>query len=636
MADLLNTTVSGLTAYQTALTTTSHNISNVGTEGYSRQRVELNSRLPQSFGNIHVGQGVNLTDISRVIDEFTTGNIREFSSSFHRLDMFGSFASRVENLIADDQGSLMPALDEFFNAMNDVANDPSANAPRVALLGAAENLDQRFQSLATEMQKMEQEIDDRITYEVGDINALTTEIARINDSIARIGASDNQPSDLLDQREQLLKQLSEKITVSVVEQTDGTLNVLVGSGQLLVTGSHSVNLTTMADAEQPDRLAVAVQSSSGNIDITNNLTGGEIGGLLDFRDNLLDSAQNRLGRTAIAMAESFNNQNVQGYDLNGNLGGNMFSSGNPEVLPNINNNVATGVPTVTVSDATALTVSDYRASFAAGAYTITRESDNTVVAGPAAGPVFANVDGLDFDFSGVGAVAGDSFYIRPTRNGALGFQAQITDPNAIAAASPIRTTSNVANIGDSSISTGTITDVTDANLLDTVDIFFDPANPAGTFDVVDRATATVLQNNVAYTAGMTVSQNGWQVQLTGAAVAGDVLTVEENVGAATDNQNALLLADLRTQQILDNGTTTFEQSYSALTSEVGVVTQQVNINRDVEESLLNSAIAERESISGVNLDEEAADLIRFQQAYQALARVIETANTIFQTLIDVT
>ncbi len=634
MTGILNTSVSGLRAFQAALNTTSHNIANVETEGYSRQRVNLENRIPQQFGTTYVGQGVQLTDINRIIDEFVNGNIREFSSSYNRLEMMETFASRLENLIADENGSLLPAVDDFFNAMNDVANDPSSPAPRVTLISAAENLQARFSSLATEMQNLDEEIDRRIEFEVADINAITEEIARINDSIERISTSDSEPADLLDKRDNLLRQLSEKVSVTVIEQTDGIINVLVGSGQLLVTGSITNKLTTQIDPNNTDRLGIRLTSTSGSVDVTSSISGGKLGGLLDFRDTVLAEAQNSLGRTAIALADTFNTQHRDGYDLNGNLGTDFFSFSNPLVLPATTNNVATGIPSAAITDVTALTTSDYRADFLGGNFTITRLSDNAVVAGPAAGPVFAAVDGVDFDFTGIGAVAGDSFIFRPTRQGALSFQALIKDANDIAAASPIRGVDSAANIGDVTISDETVLDVTNANLLNTVTITFN--TPANTFDVFDVTGAALLAGGVAYTDGMTIAFNGWQTTLSGTPQPGDVLTLEENVGAATDNRNALLLADLSNQQILDGNTASYEQSYSAMTATVGAVTQQIKINRDVEESLLNGANAERESISGVNLDEEAADLIRFQQAYQASARVIQTAQTIFQSLLDAT
>ncbi len=655
MAGLLDTAVSGLRAYQSALTTVSHNISNVNTDGYSRQTVELNAREPQTFGSISVGQGVELTSITRVIDEFNSNNIREFQSSFSRLDMFNTFSSRVENIVADEQGSLMPAMDSFFNAMDDVANDPSSNAPRVVLTGQADNLQQRFNSLATELQQLSKEVDNRIVSEVNDINALTTEIARVNDSITRSNSTNAQPNDLLDRRDSLLKDLSEKLSVTVVKQTDGTLNVLAGTGQLLVTGSISINLSTQADVFQPDRLAVTLVSGGSSIDISNTISGGELGGLLDFRNNMLDSAQNRLGRTAIALSDSFNNVHRQGYDLNGNIGGDFFSAGTPQVL-NKTTNTGSGAVAVTISDSTAITVSDYEVRFAGGNYNIVRLSDNASVgSGVFANPTNVTADGLAFNLTGAPA-AGDSFYVRPTRTGATDFQALITDTAAIAAAAPIRTISSSANIGDIDISAGTVIDSTNASLLNTVTMTIDAAGqidlidttllPAPgqpiSVDVTRPSTGTTVttinpSSNIVYEAGMTITANGWQVQLTGnAPQPGDVLTVQENTGAATDNRNALSLASLRSQGVLDGATKTFEQDYGALTAEVGGVAQQININLDVESSLLSNAMQERESISGVNLDEEAANLIRFQQAYQALARVIQTAQATFQSLLEAT
>lgn len=631
MATILSTSVSGLRAFQTALSTTSHNISNVETEGYSRQRVELENRVPRQLGNTFIGQGVVLNDINRVIDEFIVGNIREFSSSFNRLDIMDGFATRLENLIADEQGGLLPALDDFFNAMNDVANDPASSAPRVVLLGMAENLQSRFTSLSTEMQKMDQEVDDRISFEVGDVNALTTEIANINESILILSNSDNQPADLLDRRDVLLQKLSEKITVSVVEQNDGTLNVLAGTGQLLVTGSISMQLSVQPQSNQPDHLGIAISSNNSTVEITNNIIGGTLGGLLDYRNNVLGDAQNSLGRTAIALAESFNVVHRDGYDLNGNLGGDFFSAGAPQVLAETNNNAATGLPVASIVDVAALTVSDYRASFSAGNFTITRLSDNAVVAGPAAGPVFNNIDGVDYDFTGIGAVDGDAFLIRPTRLGAIDFQSIINNTDEIAAASPISSNRSVSNIGDVDIADEIVTDVTNPDLLNTVTITFN--DPAGTFDVVDAVNG-LLAAGVAYTSGMNITFNGWQATLNGSPLPGDVLTVEENTGASTDNRNALRLAELSNTQILDNGKSSYEQSYASMVSTVGTVTQQIKINKDVEDSLLTSVIQERESVSGVNLDEEAADLIRFQQAYQAAARAIQTAQTTFQALLQ--
>ena len=778
MPSLLSTSLSGLRAYQGALSTVSNNIANVGNEDYTRQRVEIDARNPIRLGNSFFGQGSELSSVTRVVDGFVNSNIRGFVSNLGRLEAFDFYASRVEGIIADEQAGLMPALDGFFNAMNDVANDPSANAPRVALIGAIENVQQRISTMATELENIEIEINNRISNEISEINVISEQIAEINGVLTTLTDAGNQPSDLLDKRDALLKQLSEKITVTVVEQANGNLNVLVGTGQLLVTNASALTLVAQPDARESDKTAIAIQSSAGAVNITQALTGGELGGLLDFRDNLLGETQNSLGRTAIGLSESVNALHVQGYDLNGDAGSNIFSTvstgplqgqfggdylangfgvgetvsfnlqfdgqtigvsytvlagdnnediangllasinadanvtanvltgttagttmtfglygsnikfesaGGPspvnnnliisgitdgglndaqlslaslgssstrftagsvtntsaatfigpvtQALPNLSN-TGTGVVNYSISDAAALTISDYEVRFDGTDYQVFRLSDNAQLATIAgAGPFSTNVDGIDISVGGA-AVLGDSYFIRPTKDGATNMSTLINDPARLAMASPVRSTVNVGNLGSADISQATVTDASNGNLTHTVDIFFNPATP-GAFDVIDRSTtpATTLQTNVAYFNGITISENGWQVQLTGKPLAGDVYTVQNNANAVSDNRNALALSGLQIKGVLDGGNSTFEQSYNSLVSKVGVVSQQVKINRDVDESLLRSAIEKRESISGVNLDEEAADLIRFQQAYQALSRVISTSQQLFESLI---
>ena len=783
MPDLLSISASGLRAYQGALSTTSHNIANVGNEDYTRQRVEFDAKMPIKLGTEFFGQGVDLTSVNRIIDEFNSIDLRELTSNVERLSTFESFASRVETIVADDTANLMPALDGFFNALNDVANDPSASAPRVALLGATELLEQRFQSMGDELQKLENEINLSIRGEISEINAITSDLARINETLASVSSIDNRPSDLLDKRDALLKQLSEKISVTVVEQANGNINVLVGTGQLLVTNSTALQLTTQTDVADPGKLSVAVQTFGGSVSVTDSLVGGELGGLLDFRDNMLNTAQNRLGRTAIGLAETINAQHIQGYDLNGDFGTNLFSTvstghlqaqfggdylsngfavgdvvsfdlqfdgrtvnvshtvgaldtnqsiatalltdpanginadanvtdnldgtytlagttpgisltfelfgsniqfesaGGPSPLGNnlVINNVAdsgggdavlelsplgssstrftSGVASVglpatfvgpsttavrnqnntslaevyySVTDVSALTISDYEVRYDGANFQVTRLSDN-VAFPPGPGPFV--IDGLEITSGGVPAV-NDSFIIKPTELGAVNFTSLQKDPDKLAAASPVRATGSVSNIGSVEISPTTITDNTNSDLTRTVDIFFDPVNPSGTFDVVDQVSGAVLQNDVIYFDGINVNQNGWQIQLTGSTPPpGDTFRVQDNVNATADNRNALLLAGFQSLGVLDSGNTSFEQSYSTLVSEVGVITQQVQINLEVEESLLSSAIERRESVSGVNLDEEAADLIRFQQAYQAMSRVVQTAQELFNSLL---
>ena len=779
MPDLLVTSLSGLRAYQTALSTTSQNIANVGNEAYTLQRVQFDARMPLMYGGSFIGQGVDVTNVQRIYDSFIIDNLRQYTSSTSSLSMLDELATRVETLTADENSGLTTAMDQFFGALNDVANNPSATAPRTALIGAAEILEQRFNALGGALQEMDKEVDARIRYQIDDINGLTSEIARINSAIAGVSSVDEKPNDLLDKRDALLKQLAEKVSITIITQNDGTLNVLAGSGQLLVSGSVTNKLVAQASASQPDRTVVALQASNGStVDITSSIQGGELGGLLDFRNNLLDTVQNRLGRTAIAIAETFNAQHVQGYDLNGELGTNFFNTvgtgtlsgtfggnyltngfnvgdtvtfdlqfdgrtinvshvvgaldtndtiaasiiasidadvnvtnnldgtytlagttpgvsmtfqlrddqiqfttaggpsplGNNLIITNVAdgvandavirlgllgssstafdfgaastgspamfigpsnptlphaNNTGSGVVNFSITNVAQVTVSDYRVDFDGANYSVLRLSDNVTVA-TGAGPF--TVDGMTITMGGA-AAAGDSFFMRPTRLGAVSFSADMADVRKIAAAAPIRTDNAVANLGTVGVATSSVLNALDPALVRTVDIYFDPANPSGSFDVIDRATATVLQNNVLYTPGMTVTQNGWQIQLTGAPLSGDTITVTENTNPTNDNRNMLLMAILQNTPVLDGNVATFEQSYATLSAEVGVITQQAKINYDVEKALLDNTIARRESLSGVNLDEEAADLIRFQQAYQALARIIQTSQALFESLI---
>lgn len=783
MPDLLVTSLSGLRAYQTALATTSHNIANVGNDSYTRQRTEFDARVPARYGSSFIGQGVDVSNIRRIYDNFIVENMRVFTSSTSSSSTLQELASRVESLTANQNSGLTTAMDKFFGALSDVANNPSASPPRIALIGAAEILQQRFNALGDALQDLDQEVDNRIVAQVNDINALTSEIASINSAITSTSSVDQQPNDLLDKRDALLKQLSAKVSISVIAQNDGTLNVFAGTGQLLVSGSISNNLVAQASVSQPDRTVVALQSSSGNtVDISTSLNGGELGGLLDFRNNMLDGVQNRLGRTAIALAATFNEQHAQGYDLNGDLGTSFFNTvgtgdlggtfggdylangfnvgdtvtfdlqfdgrtinvshtvgaldtnqtiasalltdavngiaananvtdngdgtytlagttagvsmtfelrgdqiqfataggpsplGNNLVITNVadgvandavinlarlgpssttfdsaiastgapatffgpsnstlanSNNTGTGVINFSISDISQLTVSDYRISYDGANYTVTRLSDNANVA-VGVGPF--NVDGMTITPGGA-ANAGDSFFLRPTRLGATSFTTMISDIRDIAAASPIRASKAASNIGSLDVVSNTVTDSMDVDLLRTVDIFFDPANPAGSFDVVDRASGTVLQNDVLYSPGMTVNQNGWQIQINGQPQPGDTLTVTENTASTGDNRNMLLLAALQSIPVMDGNVATFEQAYTALNAEIGIVSQQAKSSYDVEKTLLDNAIASRESVSGVNLDEEAADLIRFQQAYQALSRIIQASQSMFESLL---
>ncbi|MDP1707780.1 MAG: flagellar hook-associated protein FlgK [Gammaproteobacteria bacterium] len=632
IGDTLGVSVSGLIAAQRALATASHNIANVNTEGYSRQRVALGTNTPQFSGNGYIGSGVQVSGITRIYDAFLIQQVRTNTSANSQLQIYYNMASQVDNLLADNKAGLAPALQEFFNAVQGVANNPASIPSRQVMLSSATALTDRFHYFDRRLSDLNNGINSQLATAVAEINSLAAGIAKLNSSITTAqGANNGQlPNDLLDQRDILIAKLATQVAVTTVTQDDGAVNVFIGSGQSLVLGAQANTLSTSTNAFDSSRKEVTITVGSIATTITDNLIGGITGGLLDFRRTVLDSAQNALGRVADGLAITFNAQHGAGQDLNGVLGANFFTSGTAQVLARTGSspNTGTGVVNASITSIGALTTSDYLLQNTGGSYTLTRLSDNTTttLAGFPGTP--ATVDGVTISL-GAGTInTGDSFLIRPTRNGAANIGVAISDTRKIAAAAPIRTSATLANTGAGTISSGTVVNAADTNLQQLVTITFTSAT---TYDVTGPGTGN--PTGLAYTPGANISYNGWQIQLNGTPAAGDTFSVEPNTSGVADNRNALLLVGLQTQNTLAAGTATYQADYGQLVADVGSKTHQADINRKAQEALLNQIIQTREAVSGVNLDEEAADLIRYQQAYQAAARVIGTTNELFDTLL---
>jgi flagellar hook-associated protein 1 FlgK len=633
--DPLGIAISGLLAFQRGLATTGHNIANVNTEGYSRQRVELAARLPTASGDGYIGNGVNVATVRRAYDAFLTTQVRTSTAAHSQLDSFYALASQVDGLLADPQAGLAPPLQSFFQAVQGVANDPTSIPARQTLLGAAATLADRFHYLDSRLDDLQASVNTQIRTGIAEINDLAGAIATLNERIVQAtGASGGQPpNDLLDQRDQLIARLSEWVSVSTVAQSDGALNVYIGNGQTLVLGNRAQALVAVGNEYDASRTEVGYLSGASTVNITSQLSGGKLAGALEFRRQLLDPARNALGRIALALSADFNDQHALGQDLNGSLGGDFFSAlggTSPEALASANNGSGATLA-VTVSDPDVLTTSDYRLHYDGATYTVTRLSDNATVYSGATAPTTLASEGLTLALSGT-AVAGDSFLIRPTRRAAEDFAVAVSDPRAIAAAAPIRTAAALANSGNARISAGTVNapPPPDVNLQQTVTITF--TSPS-TYDV--SGTGTGNPSGLAYVSGANISYNGWTVQISGTPAAGDVFTVQANTDGAGDNRNALLLGGLQNSPRLAGGSTTYSDAYAQLVAEVGSKTQSADMNRQAQAAVLAQAVNAREAVSGVNLDEEAASLLRYQQAYQAAAQTISVADNMFQTLLAV-
>jgi flagellar hook-associated protein 1 len=632
MSDVLGIALSGINAAQLQLTTTGNNISNASTPGYSRQNVVLQSNIPQYTGSGFIGNGVQVQTVQRAYNDFLTVQLRQTQSESNQLSTYYTQVQQLDNMMGDSSSGLSPALQNFFTGVQTVANDPSTVSSRQSMISNSQSLVSTFQYLAQQMTQMGQSVNTQISASVTSINSYAQQIAQLNDSItvAQQQANGNPPNDLLDQRDQLLQQLNQQVQATVVKQTDGSYSVFIGSGLPLVVGDKTYALSSITSPTDPTSTEVAYSQAGTPAQLPeSSIIGGNLGGLMQFRANSLEPAENSLGRIAIGLATTMNNQNALGQDLNGNPGGNLFTVPAPVVGPSTNN-TGNGLITGTISNANALTTSDYSLSYNGTNYQLTRLSDNNVT-------TFSSfpqtVDGVTLNLASGTVAAGDTYLIKPTNNGASQMSMATSDPNAIAAAAPILASSGVANTGNSTITPGVVNGPppVNTNLTQPVTITF---TAAGTYSV--SGTGTGNPTGLSYTPGGNITYNGWTVQISGAPAAGDTFTIAPNSNGSGDSRNALLLAGLQTQNTMANGTDTYQDAYGQMASDIGNMTDQMQVTSTAQQTLLTQTQTSQQSISGVNLDEEAANLIRFQQAYQACGKMIQIASTCFDSIINIT
>jgi flagellar hook-associated protein 1 FlgK len=560
---ILGTAVSGLMAFQRSIETTSNNIANANTEGYSRQRVETVASLPEYSGGGYIGTGVQVSNITRSYDQFISAQLRSSTSAFGEVDSFKSYAAQIDNLLADPTTGMDPAMQSFFNSVNDVANDPSSIAAREVMLTEGASLTHRFGMISNRFDELKDQVNSDLKSMTQTANSYAVEIAALNKRIATdIGRANGQqlPNDLLDQRDNFLNKLADLVDVSVIPQANGMVSVLMSNGLPLVMDAQAATLGIKANDFDPTRLDVTYTDAKGQEQmITDRVKGGKIAGALRFRAEILDPAQQKLGAVAAAIAIDFNAIHAAGYDLDGTLGGAFFKfTGTPEV-PAIAASANLGTATITAAfsaNTADLNTSDYLLELNAGVYTLKRLSDDSSInLTNTAGVLTATspdvLPGITLTITAGVMVAGDQFFIRPTYQAASNLAMNIEDPRKIAAATNL-----------------------DAD-------------------------------------GIT---------LVAGAMPGD-------------NRNALNLAGLANSTGMFNGTASFQESYGQIVAKVGGLTHAANISADAQQSLLNRATEARENLAGVNLDEEAANLIKFQQSYQAAAQAISTASTLFDTLI---
>ncbi|MBP9227138.1 MAG: flagellar hook-associated protein FlgK [Azonexus sp.] len=638
--------ISGLNAAQAGMLTTSHNIANASTAGYNRQEIVQGTNTATFTGVGFVGQGTHVQTVRRIYDQFLGRQVLSAEAGAAEMGTYQAQISQIDNLLADSSSGLSPALAAFFKGVQDVAANPASIPGRQSMLSAAQALTARFQAIDRRLTEIRDDTNQQIAGQVAQINTYSSQLADINQRIilAQARGADQPPNDLLDQRDQMLKDLNTLVRVSTVVQGDGSFNVFIGNGQPLVVGNQSYQLKAVQAPDDPERTNVAIVGVGGTA-LTmpeSQITGGSLGGLLNFRSQTLDDVQNALGRVALTLAQNFNDQHRLGQDLTGALGQNFFSTSVPTVRPS-SLNTGTGMPTANINATTIdrLTGSDYRLTFVGGAtpYALTRLSDNQV---QSYATLPQTVDGMTIGlgtWTGAGApVVNDTVLIQPTRSGAGNIAVNFSDARQIAAAAPIRTAAALTNTGTASIGEGTVNAPPPTNpaLQHTVTITF--TSPT-TFDVVDVTTATTLASAVAHVAGADITYNGWTTQITGNSATGDIFTIEANTNGVADNRNAALLGALQTRTTMIGSSTSgptasYQSAYAQIVSAVGSKANEVAAIGAAQQGLADHATQALQSLSGVNLDEEAANLLRYQQAYQASAKVLQIAGKVFDEILS--
>lgn len=625
MSDLLSIGTSALQAYQRTLATVGHNIANASTAGYTRQQVQLVSQAGSASGAGFIGAGVGIAQIQRLADGYSTERLRFDAASQAQAERLQVMTQRVDGLLSDGRLGLNEALTRFYSSLEAAAAAPLSAAARQSVLSAAQTLSDRFQGLQHEFEGLQAEVGERLSLAAEHANALTGAIADLNDRIAlEAGRTGGQaPNDLLDRRDQLLEQLAAQIGITTTLQDDGAVNVFSMDGQALVLGTHTREIHVTADVYRSDHWQLTVGEGAGAVPITASVQGGTIGGLMEFQRLVMDPAMGDLGRIATGLAMSVNTQHAQGVDLLGQFGTDLFEVPTVSVHQHPANSGGAAV-SVAFDDPGAVSGKNYLLRHDGVAWTLFESSSGSPVSwtgsGTVADPFVAA--GLRITVSGVPANQ-DRFLIVPTEHAAGDLAVAITDPSRLAVASAVMGDSATTNRGSGRIDTLHVMDAGDPSLRSPVTIEFVSAN-SYTLDG---------SGPFAYVEGAAIDFNGWRLKLSGQPSIGDTFRVVPTPPGSGDNRNAQALAGLRTRGVLDGGNQSLSEGYSNLVVRTGVHAQQATQRFEAQSALSAQARADRDRTSGVNLDEEAANLVRFQQAYQAAAQAIAVADSVFQSLL---
>ena len=721
---LISIGTNSMVAAQLALQTTEHNIANANTPGYNRQYILQQSQPAILTGSGYIGQGVLVTNVQRYYNEVLVNQVSTAQTSVSQLDAYSTQIKQIDNLLADANAGLSPALQDFFRGVQQVSANPSSLPARQSALSSAQALMSRFHSLEERLTELYDGVGKQISSTVDTINSYAHQIANLNQRIVLAQAATNSPpNDLLDQRDQLVSEMNKLVRVRTSTNDDNSFNVFIGTGQSLVVGSQVNELRAVASSGDLTRMVVGMKVGSSVMELPEDLvSGGSIGGLLGFRSEVLDKTRNDLGRIAASVALTFNAQNGLGQDLLSKISGDsafesdFFTISPPKAISNSRNtgtasvtasfvnpppaqgvyiadgstgmvtrtsdgmswafgsvpasegldltNLSVGAGETTVlrnstadtgSYFTNLTNSDYRLDYDGTNYTLTRLTDNVTWTNTdpvALSTAVAASDGFQFTLS-AGIAAGDSFTIQPTKEVARNIGVNVAvaaDPRLIAAAMPMRTDATSSNTGTAQISAGTTVYGFSAASIPAGGITLTYATgspgtftlsaglPAGTNVSVTTGTTTTVypaSGPIPYTSGAQISFAGLSFTISGVPNNNDTFTIGRNPSGVSDGRNALALGKLQTQNTMAGGTATYQSAYARVVSDTGNKSRELQVTGEAQQALLKQAQDSRDAVSGVNLDEEAANLIRFQQAFQASAKILDIGSKLFESILGI-
>jgi flagellar hook-associated protein 1 FlgK len=638
MSGILNVGIRALQANQTILQVTGNNIANVNTPGYSRQVAVLETAPGQYTGGGYIGKGVDVVTIQRTYSEFLTRQAALAGATSAGDAARADKLKQLEGIFPGGTSGLGAAISDMMNAFSDVATAPTDLTARTVALTRVSEAASRLRSASTSLDALQSGVTQELDQKITAVNSLATSIAAINEKIARATGLGQPPNDLLDQRDQLVRDLNKYIQTTSIPASDGTVGIFIGGSQPLVLGNTAAPLSRVSDDfNDPMKSKLAINRNGQSIVLDEAvLGGGEVPGLLRFQNTDMAEGRNLLGRLTLAVTTAMNDQHKLGLDLDGNVGGNLFTPttfGAANILkPSAPATLNTGTAALamTVSDVTKLAATDYEVNFtAAAAGNIVRRSDG-VVTNFTGVPI--TIDGLTLSIASGAAVAGDRFLIKPYSTSASDIQAEFSTPRALAVASPVAGMMGSSNTG--SLQLSSLLARTNPSVNVPVTISFTGANTYTRSDTGLTSYTYTSGQPIEGTVPATTPLSEWSLTLQGVPKSGDTFTVEAQPASYRNlnGGNATAMMALRDVAMFDGSALT--DGYASLMSQIGIRVQSANYSAEISSSIATNLEKDRTAVSGVNLDEEAAKLLQYQQAYQASAKMIQIANSIFDTLIQ--